>query len=315
MAEAAPEEFLDAVPEGSAGEDPLLRTMFRDAEGTSLFFSSSPHTGLLWALETLCWSPDYILRAASTLARLAEIDPGGRLSNRPSASLRTVLLPWVPRTKASVERRTEVIDRLREQHPRVAWPLMLALLPRNHDSSGPTSRPRFRDWMPERERVLVTEWVESIVALVDRTIVDSGNDPERLAELAGHVAALPPDRRDLVLERLEAVDPSSIDEQGRLVLWRKLQEIVAHHREFPEAEWSMDEPPLRRMEAVADRLEPSDAVERHAHLFGWRPRLGGVARSDHDAYEQALEAARAKRTAWHPRHGRPRWRYGACRGQ
>lgn len=293
LAEAAPEEFLDAVAEGSAGEDPLLRTMFRDAEGTSLFFSSSPHTGLLWALEKLCWSPDYIIRAASMLARLAEIDPGGRLSNRPTASLRTVFLPWVPRTQASVERRTAVIDCLRERHPTVAWELMLALLPRNHDSSGPTSRPRFRDWMPEREGVLVTEWVEAIASLVDRAIEDAANDPQRLAELAGHAAPLPPDQLEVILERFEAVEPSSLDEQGRLVLWRKLQEIVAHHREFPSAEWSMDDPPLRRMEAVADKLEPRAAVERHAHLFGWRPRLGGVARSDHDAYEKALEAARA----------------------
>lgn len=294
LAEAAPREFLDAVEVGVQGDHPLLQTMFRDSEDSSWLMTSSSHTGLLWALERLCWSPDELPRAAGALARLAEIDPGGRLGNRPPRSLRTVLLPWIPRTQAPLRRRIETIDHLRTRYPVIAWQLMLSLLPRHHDSSSQTSTPRFRDWARERERVPVSEWVDAIVELVRRALEDAGDNPERLGELASHVAPMPAAQRDLVLDRLEAVDPELLEPRGRLSLWENLTELVARHHEFPDAEWSLDDVPLERLDAVAVRLEPLDAVERHAHLFGWRPSLGPEYRDDRPGYDSALAAARAE---------------------
>ena len=49
LAEAAPDVFLRAVAKGAEGPDPLLRQLFQDGEHA--FGVSSPHTGLLWALE------------------------------------------------------------------------------------------------------------------------------------------------------------------------------------------------------------------------------------------------------------------------
>jgi hypothetical protein len=51
LAEAAPEEFLAAVERGLAGDHPVLVNLFSDAEYH--FLESSPHIGLLWALEAL----------------------------------------------------------------------------------------------------------------------------------------------------------------------------------------------------------------------------------------------------------------------
>jgi excisionase family DNA binding protein len=61
LAEAAPEGFLDAVHDDLDRDESLLATMFQDADEGSWLYSSSPHTGLLWALETLCWSPEFCL--------------------------------------------------------------------------------------------------------------------------------------------------------------------------------------------------------------------------------------------------------------
>ena len=83
LAEAAPQAFLDGVHEDLDQDAPLLGTMFQDSDRGSWLFSSSPHTGLLWALETLCWSAEYLREASRALARLQGIDPGGSLSNRP----------------------------------------------------------------------------------------------------------------------------------------------------------------------------------------------------------------------------------------
>jgi hypothetical protein len=99
LAEAAPGVFLDVLEEELAGSPPVLVALF--SVGGDSLFSYSPHTGLLWALETLAWSPEYLPRAALILARLARIDPGGRTANRPQNSLRAVFLPWYPQTTAT----------------------------------------------------------------------------------------------------------------------------------------------------------------------------------------------------------------------
>ena len=85
LAEASPCVFLDGVDAGL--DNGGLMAVF-DPEGESTPFGSPAHAGLLWALEALAWSPEHLGAAALALARLAQVDPGGRWSNRPDRSLR-----------------------------------------------------------------------------------------------------------------------------------------------------------------------------------------------------------------------------------
>lgn len=93
LAEASPPTFLAAVRKGLIGENPLLRCMFTAVAGHELPGRFSPHTYLLWALESLCWSPEHLPLAVRVLARLAEIDPGGRTTSRPRDTLQRVCSP------------------------------------------------------------------------------------------------------------------------------------------------------------------------------------------------------------------------------
>jgi hypothetical protein len=52
--------------------------------------TSRRHSGLLWVLEVLAWDSMHLPRVAHILARLAVIDPGGRLANRPTKSLLSI---------------------------------------------------------------------------------------------------------------------------------------------------------------------------------------------------------------------------------
>ena len=82
LAEASPEAVLDAVERDLASEPSPFKDLFAQ-EGNGLF-GGVPHTGVLWALEHLAWSRDHFARVARILARLAEMDPGGQVSNRPA---------------------------------------------------------------------------------------------------------------------------------------------------------------------------------------------------------------------------------------
>ena len=59
LAEAAPSQFLEAVRHGTAGDPPVLRGMFGDAEGGDALSTESAHSSLLWAMEVCVWSPEH----------------------------------------------------------------------------------------------------------------------------------------------------------------------------------------------------------------------------------------------------------------
>lgn len=289
LSEAAPEVFLDAVHDDLDCEQPLLATMFQDGDESSWLYSSSPHTGLLWALEALCWSPRFILEGTRALARLHRVDPGGRLSNRPLESLHRALVGWIRHTAAPLALRVTALEAICQQMPDVGWQLLFALWPETHAVSVPPSGPRFRDWRPESQTVSVGEWVEYIGHLVRLALGLAGGDPERWVQLAEHLGPLPPADRDRVLTHLEEVtDPASLGPDQRLMLWERLHKEASRHRRFADADWSMSDAPLTRLERIASRLEPTDSAERFAYLFDWHPDLPEVDLDDHRAHDEKL---------------------------
>ena len=104
-------EFLSAVRVGTRGPVALLTTMFMDHNQRGIW-NYSAHTGLLWALESLAWSDDHFAAAVNLLALLVDIDPGGRLANRPLRSLYEIFCPWSLQCSASPEARLQALDRL-----------------------------------------------------------------------------------------------------------------------------------------------------------------------------------------------------------
>ncbi len=294
LAEAAPEEFLDAVHVDLDRDQPVLRITFQDGEQTSALFSSSPHTGLLWALEVLCWSPDYLFDATRALARLSAIDPGGQLSNRPLASLASVLVGWIRHTSASMDAKVQALEQIGSQQPEVAWELVLELWPSNHAIASPPSSPKFHDWKPENRNVLAADWVGFISQLVGLAIQLAGTDSQRWAKLSEFFGPLPPAERERLLESLEQfVDSAAFTPADRLELWERIDREIARHRKFPSADWSMGEQPLSRMQAIADQLEPKSDVARFGYLFDWHPDLPDVDLND-DGYDQKLAELRVQ---------------------
>ena len=149
LAEGAPDVFLRAVETQIANDEEAVQALFRD-EG-DVMFSSSSHTGVLWALEVLAWSPEHLAYSARILATLDRLDPGGRITNRPRSSLRSIFLSWLPQTSADLETRLDVLKQLREHEPEASWRLFESLLPRLHDHSGHNpGRSGATGWLKER---------------------------------------------------------------------------------------------------------------------------------------------------------------------
>lgn len=296
LAEAGPDAFTDGVRAGLTGDDPVLSRLFTDAQGRdSLFSSSSPHTGLLWALENLAWSPDHFGAAVDLLARHDAIDPGGQLSNRPFESLASIFTPWHPENAATVERRLDVVDGLRVRHPDTAWRLLLSMLPEFHGIHMPTHEPRFRDWKRPRKPVTNIEYFTFVAEIVTRAIADADNDPGRWAELVERGTHLPLGDRKRVVDALNTlVEDGAFADVDTTQLWHELRDQVGRHREYPTADWALPHSETDALDALAANLQPTGSLERSVWLFDdHMPSLGDESlRADHVAYDAELASQR-----------------------
>lgn len=266
LAEAAPTVFLEAVQRGTTERsEPLFLKLFADREDDALSVSS-PHTGLLWALEALARSSDHASQAIKSLARLAEIDPGGRLSNRPLESLVQIFLPWFPQTALSADSRLAVLDMLIRDHPQVAWELMLQLLPKAHEHAMPTHKPQFRQWSTGDPSVSTQEFWTVSSEIAARLITAADAVTVRWAELIPQLPSFPPPVLDTALEHLHALAEHS-DTEVREAIWQALDELTRRHRSFRDAKWALPEEVLERLSASAEEFRPDDPIEQVIWLF------------------------------------------------
>jgi hypothetical protein len=295
LAEAAPEAFLRAVDEDLARDEPVLRGLFADSgpEADALFGSHSPHTYLLWALETLCWSPEYLNDSVRALGRLAALDPGGRLSNRPAATLGTVLSGWVRNTSATAEARLAAVRMLLVEQPDICWPLVLALWPSRHGFSMPPHYPYLQRWTPTAHTVLMSEWAAFTHEIVTIALELVKVQPRRIGELVDGLGTVPRDDQTAILAELDRITahPESLGDD-RIALWQQLQKLVGHHERYSTAQWAFDGKTPGAIRVALDRLEPPADPRRFAPLFDWHPEIPGLDDDDLDEYDKQLAALR-----------------------
>jgi DNA-binding transcriptional regulator GbsR (MarR family) len=305
LAEAAPEPFLDAVEAGLRGEAPLMGQMFQTKDNDYGFGPTSPHTYLLWALETLTWNPEFLGRAALALARLVQLDPGARNGNHPDHSLRDIFVLWYPNTTASLERRIQVLDLMRKRTPDVAWNLFLRLLPTGHgDTVSSTHGPEWHDWKPDEERpVTYAEIAQATEAIVARLLDDAGKKATRWCGLLARTGDLWPPQREKLLDRLDALESEILAPEERMKMAGAIRALVTRHQEFADAQWAMPEEHLARLQVVLQHLEPDDLVLRHLWRFerfvrlserrrelNWEERRKKVAQLRNEALQEIMAA-------------------------
>lgn len=302
LAESAPDSFLEMTAAGLQGDNPPLSGIFQDAEGESHFFSAaSPHTGLLWALESLTWSPDYFGSAVLNLARLTEVDPGGRLHNRPLRSLASVFHPLIPGKSVDEIRRLKVLDRLRKRYPSVSWDLMREILPGPSKSFHvPPRKPKLRDWEPKYDPALLDAYRSFIEAVVKRMLEDVGSDNSKWTNLFNDYPSLPPEQRSTIQNSLqERIGSGALEEAGRTSLWEEIRSLIARHRHYSDTDWALPEDELMKLEEILHRLATDRQIDRHVWLFtNGLPDLGNAARlENYEEYEKCLLSFRKEAIA------------------
>ena len=266
LAEASPTVFLDTIQSVIANHKDVISYLFIERDG----FSSpdSHHTNLLWALEALAWLPDYLQQVTEILLYLSEIDPGGRLANRPFNSLITIYLFWFPQTSAKYDKRLNVLENCIKKGYSLMWDLLLALLPNPNATSMQTYKLKWRDFeFEERQNVngnemmLATEWVvEHLMSMYN------GNDAD-LSKLIEKIEPIYPSIRRKLIAWLPLSVDTIKDNDGvltrktlRETIWYQYLDGINSHYSFTNNE-------LQNIVDAYQKLSPTDLKKRHQWLF------------------------------------------------
>lgn len=297
LAEASPTAFLNAIEDSLDQSDPPIRALFGIDEGG--IFEAEHLSDLLWALESLAWSPDLMPRVTHMLARLDAIDNRPRrYGNRPANSLREIHLLWLPQTYATLDERLQALDLIRKRESNAAWTLMLGVLPQGHDTSSPSSMPRWRDFTVDKIEVVTWGLIgRGAAAITDRLLADVGVNTARWASLLDQFANLAPNP-EAGLAALEAAERKIMDQTDREKLWSCLRHVLHHHRQVPDADWAMPGSVLDRLEVIYERFTPPDPLKRTAWLFEQfvdlpKPRTVGWEVQERDVDAARQNAAQA----------------------
>jgi len=271
LAEAAPEEFLDAVENSLNSSDKPIAALFSCRKDAS--FGTTYSARLLWALEILAWSSKYITRTSELLLALTNIDQKENTGNRPIVSLRNIFLVWSPQTHVSLKERLKILDKLIELDELASWELLFELLPHHGETMVPSQQPRWQHFKEDKtEHLSYHIMSQSIEFISDRILKLANKNTVRWKRIINSFADLSKSCRKQAIEQLSILATHLSNDQERFDLWEAIRKILHHHREFITQEWALPADELDDLEKIYNSLEPKDKILKISWLFSW----GGV---------------------------------------
>ncbi len=296
IAEAAPEVFLQYVRKSINNPNHPIISLFEEKEG--FLFPESHHTDLLWALEGLAWLPEYLKGATEMLFELSDLDPGGRLGNRPYNSLIEIYNPWVPQTSVDLNSRIEILKAcVKKRYGRI-WDLLLALLPNTGMAISQTHKLKWRKFdieiVHEEPYAASSKFMHEAISMLKDSY---DNTDKKMAELLKHIEMLPHrTRKELIGWIGEKV--ASIDDNAPISL-RALRETLWYQGICGSKDsTNFDEEELNTIKAAYERLLPEDIIQRNLWLFDdYYPHLPTPNGDASDVEKSHKECSRLRKEA------------------
>lgn len=267
IAEASPSKFLSALENAFSKAENPIASMFIETESTISFSPTSNHTGLLWALESLAWLPEYFHKATYMLLRLAEIDPGGRLSNRPMNSLVEIFKTWHVQTLVTYDERMAALESITSKIPDTGWKLLINLLPDFH--GGIAYNTHKLRWRMFEKPSLITfsrkEQNDSFLFVLELLTKKKKYNQDQLNDLLQQSVKFPTAKRKDVLDFIKSQVVSNHIQSDQI--WDSVRKIIVQHSLAREARWSLTEEELNDYEELYREIEPTDIIKKYLWLF------------------------------------------------
>ncbi len=261
-AEAAPETFLDILEQDLELDDPKVHALMQPVDPGG--FSSPGRTGLLWALETLAWNPQWLARVVVVLGKLAELKITDNWANRPDNSLGSIFRSWMPQTSATLEERIDSLELLIRRSPGVGWRICINQFDRGRTVGDHTARPRWRRDAIGFGNPVNLEHHKMAGKALELSIAWPEHNAQTLGDLVERLDGIAPEDHEAIWSAIEGWITTRPDDQSKAALRERIRVSTMTRRSRVRG---MERKLRLRAKNVYDALEPSDLVARHYWLF------------------------------------------------
>jgi len=269
FAEAAPDEFLTILERDLKTDRPATLDLMRPV-AAGVFGQSPSRTGLLWALEALAWNPLTLPRAVIILARLAKVEINDNWVNKPMHSLQAIFRAWMPQTAAGLEARVELMQKLADRFPEVAWRICVSEFGTHHEVGDYSHKPRWRpdgfgfgDPLPTWEPI-----IQFRRAMVDLALNWKDHSLATLSDLVERLHGLGDDYQARVWTLIETWATTKASDADKAAMREKIRVAALSRRAAVRAKKSQAHGSVTdKAKATYAALEPSDLLNKHAWLF------------------------------------------------
>ena len=301
-AEAAPDEFLKVFEEDLWKSEPVVRGLLKPTESGP--FASPARTGLLWALECLAWKR--LGRVSLMLAKLSETIIDDNWTNKPISSLQAIYRSWMPQTAASLEERIKGLETLTRNCPVIGWQICIEQLNAGTRFGNYSYRPRWcSDASGAGQPVDSKEIYKFTRKALDLVLAWSKHDQKTLSDLVEQLSELPEEDQAKVWNLIDAWADSEADDKAKAELQERIRRFAFTRRGRLRG---LNDTTKDRARIASEKLQPRDAVVRHAWLFAqdWvEPSIGEIEDKnfDYDKYGEKTQKLRisAMKEIWEGR--------------
>ena len=264
-AEAAPEEFLSLLEEDINGPKPVLQELLKPV-GPGVF-DHPARTGILWALERLGWSPQFLMRVVLILAELSQTKIGDNWANKPIGSLSAIFRSWIPQTAAPLDDRIKALETLCRRFPDIGWQICIQQF-EGRQVAFPSDRPRWRnDAAGTGHGATRGERGKFVRKALDLAISwpKQKHDRKTLGALVERLEAMPTDEdRIRVWNLIDSWSQAEKNENAKAELREQIRRTVLTRRGLLRG---IEAGQRDRAREACEKLAARDPGRRHAWLF------------------------------------------------
>ena len=264
LAELSPEVFLSSIELNIIDNPQEIVALFPCKDSTS-FGQPNYITELLWALEVLAWSPEYLVRAIRVLGMLEALPyEQTNWHNTPINSIVSILLPCYPQTIADKDKRKNALSCLKTDNPNVYWNVIKMLLPNRTTSTTRTPKPQYLTIkMTEKTEVTNKELIDEYSYLLNIAVETCSNNAEKLAELSDQLVYMNENTLICYLVFVEKAFEEGTDEQ-KFSLWLQLKKEIVR---IKPTEKMIIAKYLDRIQSVLEKHAPEDIRIKYRVIY------------------------------------------------
>ena len=257
LAELAPSIFLNEV-------EKTISNSSQESDD-ELFENSNHATGLLLALETIAWLPDYCARSICTIGLLEKI--GYEINNpsiTPVKAICSILFPWRPQTFAPIETRKNALKSLKNENEEVCWKVLRGLFPNHTELIQPMLRPKYIQLENfEEKEISRSEAVLYFDFILELAVDIACDDNEKKIDLIDQMGYM---KEQLLLKFLSCLenDVDFYEEEVAYRMWKQFRKCLLSAKLTKDM---VIYPYVIRIKELVNRLEPKDIRVKYKELF------------------------------------------------